>query len=38
MASLRWAVGLLWRNHQTTRRRRHLEHRAQVEHAARHRL
>lgn len=33
--SLRWATGLLWRNHLTARRRRHLERRAEVERAAR---
>lgn len=37
-AALHWAAGLLWRNHLTTRRRRHLEHRAEVERAARQRL
>lgn len=36
--SLRWAAGLVWRNHLTARRRRHLEHRAEVERAARQRL
>jgi len=38
IASLRWAASLLWRDHQITRRRRHLERRAAVEHAARQRL
>ena len=38
VASLRWAAGLLWRNHQTGQRRRHIERRAQVEHASRQRL
>lgn len=33
-----WAAGLLWRDHQITRRRRHLERRAEIEHTARHRL
>lgn len=36
--SLRWAAGLLWRDHQTNRRRRHLERGAAVEHAVRQRL
>lgn len=36
--ALHWAAGLLWRNHLTTRRRRHLERRAEVEHAARQRF
>lgn len=36
--SLHWAAVLLWRNHLTTRRRRHLERRAEVERAARQRL
>ncbi|MFT3815237.1 MAG: hypothetical protein QM740_17965 [Acidovorax sp.] len=38
LTSLHWAAGLLWRNHRTARRRRHIERRAQVEHAARQRL
>lgn len=33
--SLRWAIGLLWRNHLTARRRRHLERRTEIERAAR---
>ncbi|SFE19517.1 hypothetical protein [Paracidovorax konjaci] len=37
-ASLVWAAGVLWRDHQITRRRRHIERRAEVERAARHRL
>jgi hypothetical protein len=36
--SLRWAASLLWRDHQITRRRRHLERRAEIERAARQRL
>lgn len=38
LQSTRWAAGLLWRNHQTTRRRRHLERRAEIERAARQRF
>ncbi|WP_243457469.1 hypothetical protein [Ottowia testudinis] len=38
LASLRWAAGLVWRNEQTARRRRHLDRRAEVERAARQRL
>lgn len=33
--SLRWAIGLLWRNHLTARVRRHIELRPKVERAAR---
>lgn len=36
--SCAWAFGLLWRNHQTSTRRLHLERRAEVERAARQRL
>lgn len=36
--SLRWAIGLLWRNHLTARRRCHIEHRSDVERTARYRL
>ncbi len=36
--SLTWAIGLLWRSHQTARRQRHIERCAQIEHAARQRL
>lgn len=38
MESIRWAAGLLWRNHQTSTRRSHIERRAEVERAARQRL
>ncbi|CAM3404206.1 hypothetical protein [Paracidovorax anthurii] len=37
-AALAWAAGLLWRDHQITRRHRHIERRAAVEHATRQRL
>lgn len=33
-----WAAGLLWRNHQTSTQRQHIERRAEVERAARQRL
>ncbi|QIL68901.1 hypothetical protein G7048_03895 [Diaphorobacter sp. HDW4B] len=36
--SLKWALRLLWRNNQTSRRRSHVERRAEVERAARQRL
>lgn len=36
--SLHWAAGLLWRDHQVSRRRHHIEHRADVERRARQRL
>ena len=38
VAALHWAAGLLWRNHRTNRRRRHLERRTDVERRARQRL
>ncbi|SDZ16581.1 hypothetical protein [Delftia lacustris] len=38
IAALRWAAGLLWRNHLTSQRRKHLDRRAEVERAARQRL
>ena len=37
-AALRMTVSLLWRNHKTARRRRHLDRRADVERRARQRL
>lgn len=36
--SMAWAFGLLWRSHQASRRRHHLERRAEVERAARQQL
>ena len=36
--SLKWALRLLWSNNQTSRRRSHVERRAEVERAARQRL
>ena len=36
--SLKWALRLLWNNHQTSRRRSQVERRAEVERAARQRL
>ena len=36
--SLKWALRLLWRNHKASRRRSHVERRAEVERAARQRL
>lgn len=38
LEALTWAGGLLWRNHRTTERRRSVEHRSEVERAARQRL
>lgn len=38
MESIRWAFGLLWRNHKTSTRRSHIERRAEVERTARQRL
>lgn len=35
--SLRWATGLLWRDHQVTRLRLHLERSANIEHTKRQR-
>lgn len=36
--AIAWAASLLWRNHQASTRRQHLDRRAEVEHAARQRL
>lgn len=38
LTALVWAAGLLWRDHQISHRRRHLDRRASVERAARQRL
>lgn len=38
IAALRWAAGLLWRNHLASQRRKQLDRRAEVERAARQRL
>ena len=38
LTALRWAAGLLWRDHQNSRRRHHIERRADVERRARQRL
>lgn len=38
LQAIRWSASLLWRDHQITRRRRNLEHRAEIAHAARRRL